>query len=101
MRKTRTRSVSGNPTLSDVAARAGVSLATASRVLNDSDRRVGREHRDRVLRAARELNYRTDLSAQAMARGAPRSSPCSSAASTTPTSPPSPPAWPSRPTRTA
>ncbi|MBB5436226.1 LacI family DNA-binding transcriptional regulator [Nocardiopsis composta] len=52
-----------------MAARAGVSLATASRVLNDSDRRVGREHRDRVLRAARELNYRTDLSAQAMARG--------------------------------
>ncbi|PWV52355.1 LacI family DNA-binding transcriptional regulator [Nocardiopsis sp. L17-MgMaSL7] len=69
MRKTRTRASSGNPTLTDVAARAGVSLATASRVLNDSDRKVGREHRERVLRAASELDYRTDLSAQAMARG--------------------------------
>ncbi len=67
--RTRTRASSGNPTLTDVAARAGVSLATASRVLNNSDRKVGPEHRDRVLRAARELNYRTDLSAQAMARG--------------------------------
>lgn len=46
-----------------------MSLATASRVLNDSSRKVGREHRDRVLRAARELDYRTDLSAQAIARG--------------------------------
>ncbi|RKN04626.1 LacI family DNA-binding transcriptional regulator [Streptomyces radicis] len=52
-----------------MAARAGVSLATASRVLNESDRKVGQEHRERVLRAARELDYRTDLSAQAMARG--------------------------------
>ncbi|MDT0270696.1 LacI family DNA-binding transcriptional regulator [Streptomyces sp. DSM 44915] len=68
-RKPRARASSGNPTLTDVAARAGVSLATASRVLNDSARRVGQDHRERVLRAARELNYRTDLSAQAMARG--------------------------------
>lgn len=69
VRKTRTRASTGNPTLTDVAARAGVSLATASRVLNNSDRKVGPEHRERVLRAARELDYRTDLSAQAMARG--------------------------------
>ncbi|MBU7596256.1 LacI family transcriptional regulator [Streptomyces sp. P38-E01] len=70
MRRTRPRaSSSGNPTLADVAARAGVSLATASRVLNDSTRKVGPEHRERVVRAARELNYRTDLSAQAIARG--------------------------------
>ncbi|SOD59557.1 transcriptional regulator, LacI family [Streptomyces zhaozhouensis] len=68
-RKPRARASSGNPTLTDVAARAGVSLATASRVLNDSDRKVGAEHRERVLRAAAELDYRTDLSAQAMARG--------------------------------
>ncbi|WP_461033242.1 LacI family DNA-binding transcriptional regulator [Streptomyces mayteni] len=52
-----------------MAARAGVSPATASRVLNDSDRKVGPERRERVLRAAREMNYRADLSAQAMARG--------------------------------
>lgn len=60
---------SGNPTLTDVATRAGVSLATASRVLNESDRKVGPERRERVLHAARELGYRADLSAQAMARG--------------------------------
>ncbi|WP_130799125.1 LacI family DNA-binding transcriptional regulator [Streptomyces otsuchiensis] len=69
MRKPRTRVSSGNPTLADVAARAGVSQATASRVLNDSARKVGEQHRQRVLRAARELDYRTDLSAQAIARG--------------------------------
>ncbi|UED84787.1 LacI family DNA-binding transcriptional regulator [Streptomyces profundus] len=68
-KRKRSRVSSGNPTLTDVAARAGVSLATASRVLNDSDRKVGPAHRERVLRAARELDYRTDLSAQAMARG--------------------------------
>lgn len=69
MRRTRSRISSGNPTLTDVAARAGVSLATASRVLNDSDRKVGPERRERVLAAARDLRYRADLSAQAMARG--------------------------------
>lgn len=48
---------------------AGVSLATASRVLNGSSRKVGQDNRDRVLRAARELDYRLDLPAQTMARG--------------------------------
>ncbi|MFX4292888.1 LacI family DNA-binding transcriptional regulator [Streptomyces bohaiensis] len=68
MRKPRRRPGAG-PTLADVAARAGVSPATASRVLHQSTRRVGQQHRERVLRAARELDYRPDLSAQAMARG--------------------------------
>ena len=45
-------------TLSDVAVRAGVSLATASRVLNGSAHRVvGPELRQRVTAAAAELGY--------------------------------------------
>lgn len=56
--------------LSDVASRAGVSLATASRVLNGSDRTVGEALRERVLAAAAELSYSPNTHAQAMARGA-------------------------------
>ena len=57
-------------TLSDVAVRAGVSLATASRVLNGSAHRVvGPELRQRVTAAAAELGYVPNKAAQAMARG--------------------------------
>lgn len=57
-------------TLSDVARAAGVSLATASRALNGSGNRVVHpDLRDRVITAARELNYRPNVLAQAMARG--------------------------------
>lgn len=57
-------------TLSDVARQAGVSLATASRALNgNGNRRVHPDLRDRVLDAARELRYRPNVLAQAMARG--------------------------------
>lgn len=57
-------------TLSDVARRAGVSLATASRALNGSSGRTVRpELRDRVLAAARELAYVPHAAAQTMARG--------------------------------
>lgn len=59
----------GPPKLSDVAARAGVSLATASRVLNGSDRLVGEPHRTKVLTAAAELGYTPNAHAQAIARG--------------------------------
>jgi LacI family transcriptional regulator len=60
----------GLATLADVAARAGVSLATASRALNGSaNRQVREELRQRVLRAARELDYSPNAQAQAMARG--------------------------------
>lgn len=55
--------------LSEVAAHAGVSLATASRVLNGS-RSVGEPYRGRVLAAARELRYTPNAQAQAVARGA-------------------------------
>lgn len=58
------------PTLYDVAREAGVSLATASRALNGSARRVNDEYRARVLEAAAKLGYTPNLSAQAVARGA-------------------------------
>ncbi|GAA4559706.1 LacI family DNA-binding transcriptional regulator [Planotetraspora kaengkrachanensis] len=57
-------------TLEDVARHAGVSLATASRVLNGSSRQVGRVMRERVEKAAAELGYRTNVAAQTLARGA-------------------------------
>ncbi|MGR0220752.1 LacI family DNA-binding transcriptional regulator [Agromyces sp. ZXT2-6] len=56
-------------TLHDVAREAGVSLATASRSLNGSTRKVNEEFRQRVLAAAAKLNYSPNLSAQAVARG--------------------------------
>lgn len=56
-------------TLGDVARRAGVSLATASRVLNGSTRRVNEDLRALVLQAADELGYTPNLHAQAVARG--------------------------------
>ncbi|MDO7880647.1 LacI family DNA-binding transcriptional regulator [Salinibacterium soli] len=59
----------GNPTLYDVAREAGVSLATASRSLNGSERRVKDEYRERVLAAAAKLGYTVNASAQAVARG--------------------------------
>ncbi|RNE56515.1 LacI family DNA-binding transcriptional regulator [Cryobacterium tepidiphilum] len=56
-------------TLLDVAREAGVSLATASRALNGSDRKVNDSYRERVLAAAARLNYSPNLSAQAVAKG--------------------------------
>src|SRR4029453_4406683 len=56
-------------TLHDVAREAGVSLATASRSLNGSTRKVNEEYRKRVLEAAARLDYSPNLSAQAVARG--------------------------------
>ena len=56
-------------TLQDVAVRAGVSVSTASRVLNGGTRQVRPELSKRVRDAARELNYFPNVQAQAMARG--------------------------------
>lgn len=56
-------------TLHDVAARAGVSVATASRVLGHSSRTVTPELEQRVLAAAAALDYTADASARAMRRG--------------------------------
>ncbi|MFS8095890.1 LacI family transcriptional regulator [Lentzea alba] len=55
-------------TLAEVAKQAGVSLATASRVLNGSTRQVSEELSDRVLRTAEQLGYVPNASAQALAR---------------------------------
>lgn len=55
-------------TLRDVAAAAGVSVATASRVLGGSSRTVAPEYEERVLAAAAELRYTADVAARAMRR---------------------------------
>ncbi|HEX8488574.1 MAG TPA: LacI family DNA-binding transcriptional regulator [Propionibacteriaceae bacterium] len=59
----------GASTLEEVARAAGVSLATASRALNGSTRKVNPQYRERVLAAARTLNYSPNLAAQAVAKG--------------------------------
>ncbi len=56
-------------TLQDVADRAGVSLTTASRVLSDGPRRVGRHLATRVQQAVAELGYTANLQARAVATG--------------------------------
>ena len=57
------------PTLQDVAREAGVSVATASRAINGSTRRVRDDLRVRVLEAAARLDYHPNVHAQAVARG--------------------------------
>jgi LacI family transcriptional regulator len=54
-------------TLSDVAARAGVSVSAVSRVLRDApSTRVSAETRQRIQDAARELGYRPNFAARAL-----------------------------------
>ena len=57
-------------TLTEVARHAGVSLATASRVLNGSARTPAQAIAARVRSAARELGYVPNAQAQALARSA-------------------------------
>jgi DNA-binding LacI/PurR family transcriptional regulator len=52
-----------SPTSQDVAKRAGVSIATVSRVLNDSPH-VSPHVRRKVLRAVKDLNYQLNRTAQ-------------------------------------
>ena len=59
-----TRPPSGS--LADVGRRAGVSIATASRVLNGSSHPVSEATRERVLEAARELGYSPSALARAL-----------------------------------
>jgi LacI family transcriptional regulator len=54
-------------TISDVAHRAGVSLATVSHVLNRANGHVGGATRTRVLRVIRDLGYRPSAVAQSLA----------------------------------
>jgi LacI family transcriptional regulator len=57
--------------IADVAASAGVSVGTVSRVLNDSPN--VREHtRRRVLEVMRRLNYRPSRLAASLSRGCTR-----------------------------
>jgi LacI family transcriptional regulator len=63
------RGTSPSVTLLDVARAAGVSLATASRALNGSTRKVRPDLQERVLAAADALQYSANAQAQAMARG--------------------------------
>ncbi|MBC3251979.1 DNA-binding transcriptional regulator GalS [Serratia fonticola] len=53
-------------TIRDVAKRAGVSVATVSRVLNNSAL-TSKETREQVLKAVAELGYRPNANAQALA----------------------------------
>jgi len=53
-------------TLTDVAKAAGVSIATASRVLADSDHPVTEETRQLVLKTAKRLGYRPNLIARSL-----------------------------------
>lgn len=59
-------------TLSQVASEAGVSQATASRVLNGSSRIPGEDVAERVRRAAVRLGYVANAQAQALARSSTR-----------------------------
>jgi LacI family transcriptional regulator len=57
------------PTIKDVAAKAGVSVATVSFVMNNaSGQPIGQAVRDRVQRAAKGLNYHPNASAAHLAR---------------------------------
>jgi len=56
----------------DVAHLAGVSRATVSFVLNNAPQSIAPKTRENVLRAARLLNYRPNLSAKALAEGTSR-----------------------------
>jgi LacI family transcriptional regulator len=54
--------------LADISRRAGVSIATASRVLNGSAHPVSDATRERVLAAADELGYRPSELARALVK---------------------------------
>jgi LacI family transcriptional regulator len=61
---------SSRPTIADVAARAGVSSAAVSAVLNEArgNVRVSEQTRTRIVAAAAELGYSPDSAAQALRR---------------------------------
>jgi LacI family transcriptional regulator len=58
-------------TISDIAKKAGVAVATVSMVLNRKSEKVGiaRETREKVLDIARQMDYRPSFSARSLANG--------------------------------
>ena len=62
------------PTMRDVAALAGVSIKTVSRVVN-GEPGVSRDLEARVDRAAAQLDFRPNLAASNLRRGAARPAP--------------------------
>jgi DNA-binding LacI/PurR family transcriptional regulator len=62
------RTPKGSPGIKDVAKAAGVSVATASRVVAKADYPVAQETRQRVLVAARQLNFVPNALARGLAR---------------------------------
>jgi DNA-binding LacI/PurR family transcriptional regulator len=57
--------VTDRPTIKDVAERAGVSIATVSRALNDKDD-VSAPTRERVREVARSVGYAPDPTARSL-----------------------------------
>lgn len=68
MSRARRSGTGGKVSLADVAARANVSLATASRVMSGATYPVAAATRERVLLAASELSYAPNLIARALVR---------------------------------
>ncbi len=71
--KRHSKSGGRRPTRDDVAARAGVSSAVVSYVLNEGPRPVAEETRERVLEAVRELDYLPNEIARSLAGQSTRS----------------------------
>ena len=65
---TETRTPARNPTLKDVAALSGVSIATASKALNNRSQ-VHPDTRARVLAAAQRIRFRPNPLAQGLLAG--------------------------------
>ncbi|MBW3635072.1 MAG: LacI family transcriptional regulator [Armatimonadetes bacterium] len=61
--------MSANTTLKQVATRAGVAWSTASYAINGGPKPVSDETRERVLQAARELGYSSNLLARGLVTG--------------------------------
>ena len=55
-------------TIHDVARRAGVSIATVSRVISESPHKVNEATRSRILKAIKDLDYRPNALAQGLIR---------------------------------
>lgn len=56
-------------TIKDVAKLAGSSITTVSRVMNKADYPVSQALKDRILKAAEELNYKPNIFGQMLKRG--------------------------------